>query len=120
MSVVGGDLRQQLRDGLIEGYSGAGMGAAEQSFELGLGFFNWFQVWQVRWQVQQFGTGSLDALTHPVGLVRAKVIHHHYIAWSQGRARTAIQVGEENVGVGGFLDDHGRDEATGAHGCQNR
>lgn len=69
-------------------------------------------VRRVRRQVQQFPTSNLDALTHAVGLVCAEAIHHHHIT----RSQAAVQVGEENVDVGGLLNSPCRDDAPGAQG----
>jgi hypothetical protein len=61
----------------------------------------------------------LDSLAHAIDLVRAEIVHHHYIAWPQFRTKDFIQVGKEYLSIRGRLDGHRCDHAARADGTQN-
>ncbi len=88
-------------------------------FELGPGLFDGVQVGRVRRQIKQLRACGLDPLRHAVDLVRAEVVHHHHISWSEGRAEEMVQVGEEDVRIGGRGDGHRSDHAAQAHRAQD-
>src|ERR1035441_5109185 len=80
-----GDLGQEFRDGLMERLGGAGLGGAEQLFQLGPGLLDRIQVRRIRRQVEQFSSRSLDQLLDPGHLVGAEVVHYDHIAGPQLR-----------------------------------
>src|ERR1019366_3506781 len=65
LGVLWCDLGKELRDGLIERLGGAGLGGAEQLFQLGPGLLDRIQVRRIRRQVEQFRSRSLDQLLDP-------------------------------------------------------
>lgn len=100
---------------MIERLGGPGLGCAQELFELGPCFFDGIEVGRVWRQVEQLSSGSRDPLPNASHFVRAEVVHDHDIAWPQHGAEDVVQVGEEDLGVGGRLDSHGGDHAAKAH-----
>ena len=74
---------QQRTDGCPEHLKRAGLGAAQQGLELGKDLFDRIEVRTVRRQVPQRSTRALNGRSNARDLVRAQVIHHHNVAWTQ-------------------------------------
>ena len=116
---MGGDPGQGFCDGLVELFGVACFGGAKELFEFSPGFLDGVEVGRVRRQVQHVGATLLKPFSHPGYLVRAEIIHDHNVARTQLRAEHLVEVGEEDVGIGGRLDGHGCDHAAEAHGPKN-
>ena len=120
LSVLRPDVWKMVCDGLFEGLCRSGFDCAEQLFELGPGFLDGIEIRRVRWQIEQFGSGSFDAFAHAGHLVRAEVVHDHHIARSQRWAEKMFEISEENFSVRGRFDRHGGDHAPQTHRAQDR
>src|SRR5271155_1686759 len=51
--------------------------------------------------------------------MRTEIVHHHHISRGQGRTEEMVQVGKENVSIGGRGDGHRSDHAVEAHRAQD-
>ena len=117
--ILWGDLRKQFRDGFVEGFFGSCLGGQKQCFEFRPSLFDGVQVRRIGRQVEHFRATFLDALLDSVDLVRTQVVHHHHVARTQLRTQAMIQIGEENIAIGGLLDGHRSDHAARAESAQN-
>jgi hypothetical protein len=89
-------------------------------FELGPCFLDGIEVGRVRRQIEQLGSGALDALAHTGYLVRTEIVHDHPIARSQRGAENMVQVSKEDFSICSRLDGHGGDHAVETHRTQDR
>jgi hypothetical protein len=119
LSVLRGDFWEVFCDGLVEGFAGACFGGAEQYFEFAPCFFDGVEVGRVGWQIKQIGTCSLDAFANALHLMRGEVVHDDQVSGLQLRAEDRVEVGEEDLGVGGGLDRHCGDHSADAHRSQD-
>src|ERR1035437_8045662 len=103
----------------MERLGSAGLGGAEQLFQLGPGLLDRIQVRRIRRQVEQFSSRSLDQLLDPGHLVGAEVVHYDYIAGPQLRTQHLFEIGQKDVAIGGLLDGHGRQQAAEAQGAED-
>jgi len=94
-------------------------GRAKVLFDLRPGFFDGIEIGRVGRQIEHFRSPRLDPFAHPVDLVRTEVVHHHHVAGSERGAQDMFDVGEEDIGVGRFLDGHRRIDSAQTHCRQN-
>ena len=76
--------------------------------------FDWVEVGRVGGQVAQFGTGSLDRLTHAIDLVRTQIVHEDDVALAKCRREDLFDIPEERRPIHGAVDDIGSGETIDA------
>lgn len=57
------------------------------------------EVWGIRWQKQQHGTGVLEELHRFRGFVKGRVVHDDQVLASQTRAQPGLEPGVEQRGI---------------------
>ena len=93
---------------------------AQMGFELGIGFFDWIEVWAVRRQIAQFGSGGLYKLFDARPLVGGQIVHHDDIArrerGNEARLHPRLERGGVDRLVAGRLRHEARESQTGDEG----
>jgi hypothetical protein len=86
---------------------GAPRGGAQQGLELGEDLLDRVEIRTVGRQVDEACALRLDGLAHTGDLVRLEVVHHHDIAWAQGRRERLLDIGKEARAVDRAVEDTG-------------
>jgi hypothetical protein len=119
LSILWGDRWEVFCDGLVEGFACSRFCGTEQYFEFAPGLFDGVEVGRVRRQVEQIGTRGVDAFANALHFVRGEVVHDDQVSGLQLRAEDRVEVGEEDLGVGGGLNRHRGDHASEAYRAQD-
>ena len=94
-SVLGSKGSDGVGDGLFQREQVAGLGTAQQLFDLRPTLFNGVEVGGIGWQVAQLRFGSLDQFSDAIDFVSRQVVHHDNIAGLKLRAQHLFQIGQE-------------------------
>lgn len=71
--------------------------AAQMGLELCECHLDWVEVGRVRREIAQLRASGLDDLSDIVVLLGGQIVHHHDVAWLQGRYQTSLQVDAKNL-----------------------
>ena len=119
LGVLWADAGEEFCDGLVKRLCCSCFGVSQELFEFGPGLLDGIEVGRVRGQIEYFRADGLDPLANASNLMRAQVVHDDDIAGLQRGAEDVVEVGQEDLGVGRSLDDHGGDHAAEAHRAQD-
>jgi hypothetical protein len=95
---------------LPERIDGAQRHLAQQRLELGKGLLDRVQIGAIGWQIPHTRAGILDRLAHRGFFVRGQIVHHHDVVRLQGRHQDLLDIGQEQIGIDGAIEDRGCDQ----------
>lgn len=70
------------------------------------------EVGRVRRQIAQLRASGLDDLSNIVVLVGGQIVHHHDVAWLQGRDQASLQVDAKDLAIHRLVDDKGSGDSV--------
>lgn len=94
--VYGGDRRDRHSQSLGQSFAASSLHFAQQSLDLGEGFFDKIEIRRVRWQVQKLAALLFDQRPHPLSLVSRKIIYHHNLTFAERGRENLLQVSIED------------------------
>jgi hypothetical protein len=98
----------------------AGLGRAQEGFELAKGQFNRSETGRVGWQEQAAGPAFFHQFGQVRGLVHAQVIQHDHVAGCQRGPQHLVQVHGKGRRIDGPVQFHHRLDALGREGGNHR
>lgn len=69
--------------------------------------FDGVEIWGLRWQKEQRGTGVLDELRRFRGFVKGRVVHDDQVCAGQTRTQPGFEPGVEYRGIARALEEDG-------------
>ena len=120
LSIVFANPVQRGPHGIRQGLAGAGLGRAQEDFELAESQFNQCKVGRVGRQEQQAGTALFYQFGQARGLVHAQVVEHDHVAGYQRGAEYLVKVNGKGRRVDGPVEFHHCLNAVGREGGNHR
>lgn len=96
---------------------GARCGFSECGFELGEHLFDRVEIWTVRRQIDQAGSGCFDDLANANDFMAGQVVHDDHVAWPERWRQELFCPSAEDFTVHRPVECHGRIEAITAQCC---
>jgi len=102
-SVLGGDERQSLGNGLLEIFACACSDPSQKGFQFGEGFLNRREIGRVSRQKQETTAFGFDGLFYPASQVNTQIIQDHDLSGVQAGGKDLLDVDLKGGGIGSSI-----------------
>ncbi len=119
-SILGGDERQSLGNGLLEIFACACAYPSQRGFQFGESFLNRREIGRVSRQKQETTATGFDGLFDPTSQVNREIIQDHDLSWTQAGGEDLLHVNLKSGSIGGSIQDERLSHALQGHGSDQR
>jgi Reverse transcriptase (RNA-dependent DNA polymerase) len=115
-SIVGGNGLESCGDGLLQSFSGAGLGRPQELFKLGPGLLDGVEVGRVGWQIEKVRPAGGEQLLDTGYLVGRQIVQHDDVAGLELWTQHLCHISPQHLAVGGCGKGQRRLDSAQAHG----
>ena len=108
---------EQRSDHVPEFVTGTRCSLSQQRLQLGEHLLDRVEIRTVGWKIQNAWPGGSDCLGNAGDLVRAEIIHHHDITWSERRCKELLDISAKRLAGHRSIKDERGNKTSGAKPC---